>query len=96
MNKFMLMNYKGNYAMRVSTKREYEIFSKFLDDNGKTWRNGDSYLENIDWTNYREDTCFCFNEGIICGTFDARHEGYTVLEFCNFSRYSWSWEGVNR
>jgi len=83
--KFNLNDYKGNYAMHCKTEEEAESFCRFLHQNGRSWCNGDSYLENDCWDVYKRDTIYCFNEGAYCDVaFTKRVQGYKILEWSNF------------
>lgn len=83
--KFNLNDYKGNYAMHCKTEEEAESFCRFLDQNGRKWRTGDSYLECDRWYNYERDTVYFFNDGLFCDVaFAKRKEGCTILEWSDF------------
>ena len=45
--KFNLDDYKGKYCMHCKTLEEAINFCKFLDDNGRTWQDGDSYHNKL-------------------------------------------------
>lgn len=65
MKKFKLEDYKGKYAMHCDTEEKAKIFCKFLHDNGKHWRNGDSYAKCTEWEIFRGATCYEFNGDLI-------------------------------
>lgn len=83
--KFRLDDYSGNYAMHCSTDKMAEIFLKFLHKHGKSWRTGESYLENTDWDYYKNNTCYLFNKGMFCGLKSAKEFKFTILEFDDFN-----------
>lgn len=83
--KFNLNDYKGDCAMHCKTKEEAESFCRFLHQNGRKWRTGDSYLEYDRWYNYEGDTVYYFNEGVYCNIEYAKwKEGCTILEWSDF------------
>lgn len=88
--KFRLEDYKGNYVMHCSTNKMAETFLKFLHKQGKSWRTGESYLEETSFKCYRNDTCYLFNEGMFADLECAEENNYTVLEFDDFD-----WSDVN-
>lgn len=87
--KFDINNYKGKYAMHCETEAEAREFCNYLHNIGREWYTGESYLGPTDWTTYKEDTVYYFNEGMFgsfnCGDVDS----YTILEF---SYFDWSKE----
>ena len=86
--KFRLEDYKGKYVMHVDTEEEYNTFSKFLHENGKTWCTGKGYLECSHWELYKNESCFDFNDGVYdsLGWFQEFEErSYTILEFSDFN-----------
>ena len=82
--KFRLEDYKGNYVMHCSTNKMAETFLKFLHKQGKSWRTGESYLEETSFKCYRNDTCYLFNEGMFCDLKCAKEFKFTILEFDDF------------
>lgn len=62
--KFNLDNYKGNYCMHCKTLEEAINFCKFLDDNGRTWQNGDSYNSKLFYYVNENNTVIYFNKGL--------------------------------
>lgn len=82
--KFNLNDYKGDYAMHCKTKEEAESFCRFLHQNGREWRNEDSYLENDRWDRYERDTVYLFNNGSFGGVEYAKCEGSVILEWSDF------------
>ena len=82
--KFRLEDYRGDYAMHCSTDKMAEIFLKFLHKQGKSWRTGESYLEETSFKCYRKDTCYLFNKGMFCDLKCAKEFKFTILEFDDF------------
>ena len=83
--KFNLNDYQGDYVMHCKTKEEAESFCRFLHQNGRTWHNEDSYLENDRWDRYKRDTVYLFNNGSFCGVeFASQYFKYEILEWSDF------------
>ena len=82
--KFRLEDYRGDYAVHCSTDKMAEIFLKFLHKQGKSWRTGESYLEETGFECYRKDICYLFNEGMFCDLECAKEFKFTILEFDDF------------
>lgn len=83
--KFNLNDYKGDYAMHCKTKEEAESFCRFLYQNGREWRNEDSYLEKDRWDRYERDTVYLFNNGSFGSVeYARRYFNYEILEWSDF------------
>lgn len=82
--KFRLEDYRGDYAVHCSTDKMAEIFLKFLHKQGKSWRTGESYLEETNFESYQEETCYFFNEGMFGDLECAKEDRYKILEFDDF------------
>ena len=82
--KFRLEDYSGNYVMHCSTNKMAETFLKFLHKHGKSWRAGESYLEETNFETYEKDTCYLFNIGMFWDFKSAKEDNYTILEFNDF------------
>lgn len=81
---FRLEEHRGNYVMHCSTDKMAETFLKFLHKQGKSWRTGESYLEETSFECYRKDICYLFNEGMFCDLKCAKEFKFTILEFDDF------------
>ena len=78
-------DYKGNYAMHCKTKEEAESFCRFLDLSGRSWFDGDSYLEVDKWDRYKIDTIYYFNRGTYGSVKHIRRsENFVILEWSDF------------
>ncbi len=84
--KFKLKNYKGKYAMHCKTLEEANDFLKVLHENGRTWNNGESYLEINHWYEYEEYTCYEFNSRYYCSCEYYKDGNYTILEWSYFMK----------
>ena len=85
MLQFNINDYQGdNVCMHCATEDEANTFLAFLDSIGKTWCNGQSYLDYPRYDDYGEDTCYFFNEGTYDSLQYARDAGWQVLDFADF------------
>ena len=84
MSRFRLEDYKGKFVMHVKTEEEYDTFSKFLYENGKTWCSGYGYLVRNHWEVNKSETCFDFNNGAYSYVDWLKDLDYTILEFSDF------------
>ena len=83
--KFDPDDYPGEYVMHCSNREDANEFLSILDDAGRMWCNGDSYLEKDRWNDYFEDTCYYFNEGTYGSVGFAKEENtHIVLEFNDY------------
>ncbi len=83
--KFNIENYPGKYVMHCKTKEEAEDFLNYLHSIGRTWVGGGSYKNNMFWL-FEEDTAYNFNEGSHCSTFYYEKNNYTILEWEDFMK----------
>lgn len=86
--KFNLNDYKSEYAaMHCKTKEEAESFCRFLDQNGRVWYSGISYLKVDYWDNYKIDTIYYFNRGTY-GSVENIRRDVVILEWsdCEFTQ----------
>lgn len=81
---FDIKNYPGNYAMHCKTEEEARDFLKYLDSIGKKWCNGSSYINDINYSQYHENTAYAFNHGQYARTSWYEDHGYKILEWSNF------------
>jgi hypothetical protein len=88
--RFNIDDYKGNYAMHCKTEKEAEDFYKYLDSVGKRWSSGDRYTELNYWDDYKEETCYGFNEGMFGPLSFYKDDGYTILEWSDFIPYKFT------
>lgn len=85
MKKFNLEDYEGKFVMHCYSEKKANIFLKYLDSKDKKWDDGVSYLKNNKRINFKEDTCYCFNQDAYASIGFYRHHGYSVLEFDDFN-----------
>lgn len=71
-------------VMHCRTEEEAEDFCRVMHEAGKKWCDGSLYLNNTEWDNYEEETCYNFNiEGFSCRKFYIK-EKYKILEWSNY------------
>ena len=78
-----LDEYKGNCAMHCTTEESAKLFCNFLNEMGRFWNDGTSYLAVSYWNNCKENTLYFFNEGLY-GDYRFRDEKCTILEIEDF------------
>ena len=83
--RFDINNYKGKYVMHCKTEAEAKEFCDYLHSIGRRWISGSSYNNTTHWDDYREDTCYAFNNGMYFRPQSAREENYTILEWSDFT-----------
>ena len=83
---FNIDNYKGHFAMHCATAREAKEFCDYLHSVGKRWNCGVSYDDVTHWDAYKDETCYCFNDGFLDTLSCCWHKGYTILEWSDFTR----------
>ena len=82
--KFDIANYKGQYAMHCKTARESREFCDYLDGLGKTWKSRETYAMATNWSVFKSETCYCFNDGMISRLSCCKRDGYIILEWSDF------------
>lgn len=83
---FNIDDYRGKYVMHCESEEEAKDFCKYLNNIGKKWCNGESYLNQTNWKHYRNEICYNFNYGFVCskGFYITNH--YTILEWSDFMK----------
>ena len=81
--RFHIEQYPGKYVMHCKTEEEAQIFLEFLSSIGRTWCDGKSYLENLNY-NYEGQTAYAFNEGRYGRTDRQPELGFKVINFDDF------------
>jgi len=82
--KFKFEDYKGNYCMHCKTEEEAIEFCKLMHENGRTWRNGNSYLEKTERETFKDKTCYCFNDDTYIDLNYASSHDFKILEWSDF------------
>ena len=82
--KFNIEMYDGKYVMHCSNQDDAKVFAAYLDSVGRTWRGGSRYLHRTNWSAYRENTCYFFNEDQYCDVNYALQKNYKILSFEDF------------
>lgn len=81
--KFKLENYNGKYVMHCKSEAEARTFCDFLHKAGRAWNNGETYAGFTEWSEFKEDTVYFFNEGLY-GSFENVGSEYKILEWSDF------------
>lgn len=77
----------GGTCMRCDTENKARIFLTYLDSLGLKWRTGESYINELYWTDYKEKTVYYFNDGSYgSGVFAEQ-----ILEFDDFDWSKWGY-----
>lgn len=71
---------KDKLAIHCDTEEKAKKLLKAFDKAGYHWANGNSYIEDICWEPYEEETCYS-NDGGFGNIVAFREYGYTILEF---------------
>lgn len=82
--RFCIDDYPGEYVMHVSSREEYDHFSKYLDSIGLRWNCGERFIDLSNFHKYKNDTCIAFNIGLYSDRSWCEAYGYEVLEFSDF------------
>ncbi len=83
---FHFSNFIGNYGMWCKTEEEAEDFRRVMHEDGRTWCDGISYLNISEWNGHKEDTVYCFNEGMFDNIDNVEEDGYTILEWSKYMK----------
>lgn len=90
--KFNHEDYRSkNVVMHCETEEEYNLFSEYLDSIGKKWSSRSRYITSSRFSEYKENTCFYFNEGLY-GNVEriSEDDDITILRFKDFE-----WDGYS-
>lgn len=52
--KFDFSKYKGKYVMHCKTEEEAKDFCRVMHEDGRTWCDGESYLDCTEWSSYKQ------------------------------------------
>jgi hypothetical protein len=58
-----------------------EIYAKAMDERGRTWRDGGSYLEDNDWRDEKEKTCYLPSKNMYGSLQWYKANGFKIYEF---------------
>lgn len=59
-------------------------FCQVMHNSGKRWRDGFSYLRKTEWEEYKETTCYFFNEGLYGNINSAKSLDYVIIEWSDY------------
>ena len=79
--KFDIKNYENLYCvMHCPTEESAKVFCAYMHSLGRTWKTGQSYLEETYWPVYENDTHYIFEENrYAAGKFCMGHN-YAILD----------------
>ena len=83
---FNFDEYGINYCMHCATEEEANEFCKLMDESGRTWNNGTTYLERNHFDTYKDQTVYYFNQGMYCSFRFAVEENDTILRWSDFGK----------
>jgi hypothetical protein len=68
-------------AIHCPKEEQAEAYAKAMDERGRTWINGDSYIKNNKWSVYKEETCYWI-WAYALGSFSwYKEHGFKIYEF---------------
>ena len=70
-------------AMHCKSEKEAKLFCEEMDKFGLSWDNGKSYIEEDCWGNFKENTVYYFNEGLL-GRLRFVPGKYKILEYSDY------------
>lgn len=85
---FDINNYKGKYVMHCKTKEEAISFCDYIRKNGHV----DAH-QNW-WDYYESETAYNFNEGVYCDINYYEKHDYTILEWEDFMKHTFTKAGL--
>lgn len=84
--KFHINEYKGKFAMHCKTQEEAKDFCEYMHEHGRKWCSGSSYLGSTYYHYYENEMAYAFNEGCYSDVGYYKAEGYTILEWEDFMK----------
>lgn len=82
--KFDINNYKGKYVMHCKTEEEASDFCNYLDSIGKKWNSGSFYDDHTNYSDYKSNTVYYFNNDTYGSLYQATKDNCTILEWEDF------------
>lgn len=82
---FDIKDYPSKYVMHCKTEEEAESFCEYLHSVGRKWCNGDNYLGCTEYSRYKSNTCYNFNDNCF-GSLERYAGNYTILEWSDFMK----------
>ena len=82
--KFDLEEFKKEFiAINCQTEKEAREFLKYLDSKGLQWCDDSSLLEETEWEDYEEKTCYTYNDDsiIYCPADYCKMQDYTIIPY---------------
>ena len=86
--KFEFEDYIGKYAMHCKTEKEAEEFCKVMDEDGRTWNTGGSYIDESNYVTHKTQTCYALDDGRYSNLNFFKTEDYTILEWEDFMEFT--------
>lgn len=71
-------------CMHCKTQEEAKDFCCEMDRAGLKWDNGGSHASEFCFILYKNNTCYCFNQGTYDHIERAKDKGYTILEWSDY------------
>ena len=76
-------------VMHCKTEEEAKDFCRVMHEAGKRWCSGREYISTVRWSDYKENTCYFFNEGAYDNLSDITQE-YKILEWSDYMNKSFT------
>lgn len=91
MNTFNFKEWENQkVVMHCSTKEEAEDFCRVMHEAGKKWCNGAPYLNSTEWDDYKENTCYRFNNDSFGSLQLYKNDNYLILEWSSYMNKSFT------
>ena len=87
---FDFEKWKNQYVvMHCKTEEEAKAFCKEMHEAGLKWWNDSPYIKDDgvtddEWSTYKEDTCYNFNEGFYGVLEYYKNKGFIILEYSDY------------
>jgi len=85
---FKFEDYIGKYVMHCKTEKEAKDFCKVMDEDGRKWSTGVSYIDNPKYENYETETCYALDNWVYADSGFFKTQGYTILEWEDFMEFT--------
>lgn len=74
-----------DYVMHCASEEEANEFCAIMKQNKRTWSSGMSYSVTNKWDEYKEETCYNFNNGQFATRQWYKDNNFIILEWSKFS-----------
>ena len=77
----------SNLVVNCKTFELSQEFRELADKFGYEWCTGTSYIDESEWLDYKDRTCYELHEGVYASVDNYKKDGYNIIEFDGFREH---------